>query len=193
MRIAPWLMTGLALLLCASAGAQGAKPTPKAKFDFEQWKRDEKMKARVLARAYEIRPGRRDTPMRDLNITDDEVREVQVVAEKLLPRALVNISTVVTGCPCEDGPQCTDQVYVLANRSQTTLGLQLSRIKNAWTLGTVQQWWLEYDALLSRQPTMESQAFRDAETELVRKFPVCVGELVPATQTASRSKPEAKK
>src|ERR1041384_5277939 len=93
-------------------------------------------------RAFELRPVRRDTPLRYLNLSDEEVREVQRVSAKYLPRDTVNISPVVTGCPCEEGPDCTEQVYVLASKESGTRGLQLSRVRNRWTVGVVQQWWL---------------------------------------------------
>src|SRR5215510_3902386 len=83
-------------------------------------------------RARELRPQRRDEPLRYLNISDDEIREIQEVAKKYLPKVLLNISPVVTGCPCEEGPQCTDQVYIVAQTAQSSRGLQLSRVRNAW-------------------------------------------------------------
>ena len=33
-----------------------------------------------MKRAQELRPARRDTPLRELNISDDEVREVEAIA-----------------------------------------------------------------------------------------------------------------
>jgi hypothetical protein len=197
MRIAPWFMAGFVLALASGAGAQttGSAPAHRARapFDYQQWLRDAKFKSRIFERAEEIRPARRDTPMRELNISDNEVREIQVVAEQFLPRALVNISTVVSDCPCEEGPQCTDQVFILANRSATTLGLQMSRVKNAWTVGAVQRWWLEYEALQKREPDMEWREYEDALTQLAKKFPQCVGQLVPAQNTAANPQPTEKK
>ena len=145
-------------------------------------------------RAWLIRPMRRDEPLRYVNISDYEVREIQLVAEKYLPKVLLNISPVVTGCPCEEGPQCTDQVYIVAESGQSSKGLQLSRVKNSWVVGSVQQWYLRYDELRARRPKMDYLNFMRAESELYREFPMCVGELVPAENTtASVPKAEPKK
>jgi len=130
-------------------------------------------------RAWQLLPKRRDEPLRYLNISDYEVREIQLVAEKYLPKVLLNISPVVTGCPCEEGPQCTDQVYIVAESGQSSRGLQLSRVKNAWVVGTVQQWYLKYEELVTREPKMNYLDRIRAESELFREFPACVGELVP--------------
>jgi hypothetical protein len=151
-------------------------------------------RADVWFRAMELAPQRRDEPLRYLNISDNEVREIQLVAEKYLPRVLLNISPVVTGCPCEEGPQCTDQVYIVAETPQSSKGLQLSRVKNAWVVGNVQQWYLRYDELRSRREKMEFLNFMREQSELFREFPSCVGELVPAEDnTASAQKVESRK
>lgn len=145
-------------------------------------------------RAWQIRPMRRDEPLRYLNISDYEVREIQLVAERYLPKVLLNISPVVTGCPCEEGPQCTDQVYIVAQIGQSSKGLQLSRVKNAWVVGSVQQWYFRYDELRARGPQLDYLNYLRAESELFREFPMCVGELVPAENTtASVPKAEPKK
>ena len=145
-------------------------------------------------RAWVLRPKRRDEPLRYLNISDIEVREIQEVAQKYLPKVLLNISPVVTGCPCEEGPQCTDQVYIVAETTQAYRGLQLSRVRNTWVVGSVQQWYLKYEELLSRERKMNYASFERAQSELYREFPVCVGELVPAeNRIPSPKKAEPKK
>jgi hypothetical protein len=156
---------------------------------------EEAMKILALERHVEsLKPRRRDTPLRYLNISDDEVREIQVVAANYLPKVLLNISPVVADCPCEEGPQCTEQVYILAESGQTSKGLQLSRIKNSWIVGNVQQWWLRFDELRSRVNKMDADAYWSARSELLREFPSCVGQLVPAeNNTASAQKVESGK
>jgi hypothetical protein len=180
----------MSLLLAASAGAQG--PRSKAEWDAyheQMWKR-----MKIEDRADELRPHRRDEPLRYLNISDNEIREIQLVAERYLPKALLNISPVVTGCPCEEGPQCTDQVYIVAETAQSSKGLQMSRVKNAWVVGTVQQWWLKRDAITDELRKMDYAKRQSALDELFRDFPTCVGELVPAEKkTASVPKSETKK
>jgi hypothetical protein len=184
MRIAPWLMMVFALAGAASA----EQASPKAATEAKPKPDDAYVRAMdrlsLLRRAFELRPQRRDEPLRYLNITDNEVREIQFVAEKVVPKAIVNISPVVTGCPCEEGPHCTEQVYIVANGADKSSGLQLSRIKDAWVVGQIQQWWIRYDALRARRASMEWRAYDASEAELLRELPQCVGELVPAT-TAS--------
>ena len=178
-------LLGLGLVAVASAED---KPTP------SRLEAERKARRDLQDRAFQIRPVRRDEPLRYLNISDYEVREIQLVAEKYLPKVLLNISPVVTGCPCEEGPQCTDQVYIVAESGQSSKGLQLSRVKNAWMVGSVQQWYLRYDELRSRRAKMDYLNFMRAESELFREFPMCVGELVPAEKTtASVPKAEPKK
>ncbi len=180
----------MALLLAASASAQA----PRSKSDWDAYQAQMLMRMRIVDRAHELRPQRRDEPLRYLNISDIEVREIQLVAEKYLPKVLLNISPVVTGCPCEEGPQCTDQVYIVAETGQSSKGLQMSRIRNAWIVGSVQQWWLKRDALSADSAKMSYPKYESALNELLRDFPSCVGELVPAENTtASTPKAELKK
>lgn len=178
---------GLALVLAAAASAQAPQSAAERRANREQ-------QMRLVERAFELRPRRRDTPLRELNISDNEVREIQVVAAKYVPKVLLNISPVVAGCPCEEGPQCTEQVFIVAEKPQSSVGLQLSRVKNAWQLGVVQEWWLRFDALTADRNKMDYQKYLSVLNELYRDFPMCVGELVPAENTtASTPKVESRK
>lgn len=123
-------------------------------------------------RAYALRPSRRDSPLRYQNISDNEVREIQSVALAVVPRAIVNISGVVVDCPCEDGPQCSEQVWLLASTPGKTVGLLLSKIGGAWVIGPVQQWWLNYEDL-SRASNLEPSAYWDARDQMIDAFPAC--------------------
>lgn len=49
-------------------------------------------------------------------------------ARAVFPTAMVNISGVTTGCPCEDGPDCTDQVRVVTWQSEMSRGLIRERM-----------------------------------------------------------------
>ena len=124
-------------------------------------------------RAHELYPRRRDTPLRYANMTDDEVREVQIIARQHEMSEFVNISPVVTGCPCEEGSSCTEQVYITSNIGEKTTGLQLSRRKNQWMVGVVQGWWLEYQALLAREASLGYQEFFDLRNLKLLEFPMC--------------------
>jgi hypothetical protein len=174
LRAGTWLFAAATVVAAPFADAQSARPTPQRPDWLVQYHRDEEFRSEVLERAHVVRPARRDGPARELNISDDEVREIQVVVDKLLPEAIVNISTVVSDCPCEEGPTCADQVFILASQSQSTLGLQLSRIQNAWAVGAVQRWWLEYENLLAREKKLTRSEFRSEELALARKFPRCL-------------------
>jgi hypothetical protein len=192
----------LALMFATGAHAQSAdrKPLSAQQYrlmmdDLAYWGQQRKRYNDIWARAVELYPGRRDTPLRDLNISDVEVREVQGIAARFLPRALVNISPVVAECPCEEGPNCTAQVYVLATAKGKTSGLQLSRTKDVWDVGVVQKWWLKR-AAIQRQNT--GNAFLDdylaekARNDLLEEFPMCASRAGVPLQSAAATKIEGK-
>ena len=144
----------------------------------------------IERRAFELRPQRVDTPMRELNLSDGEIREIQVIAGKFALSSMLNISPVIAGCACEEGPLCTDQVYVVATTPAETLGLQLSRVRNAWTVGPVQQWWLQFDKLRARMPTMDYRDYVELKNRMLLEFPMCALKegAQPAATTAQSSK-----
>lgn len=96
---------------------------------------------------WKTRPVRRDLPLRQENITDNEVREIEAVMQEMFPGSVVYISAVTTGCPCEDGPDCTDQVWSVAFRDGVNSELALSRIDGEWQIGPLQDWWLIRDRI----------------------------------------------
>lgn len=187
MRFALWWVAGL--ILAMPAGSQERRTPAQIKELLAQSERQYK----IETRAWELRPRRRDEPLRYVNLSDYEMREIQDIAQKHLAKTMLNVSPVVEGCACEEGPMCTDQVYVITYVSGRAKGLQLSRVKGVWQIGVVQQWWHKYDELLVREPNMNLWEFRSAESELFREFPSCVGELVPAKTTASTKKAETRK
>jgi hypothetical protein len=162
-----------------------------ARFDHEVYWRGLEFRRLVYLRAQEIRPQRRDAPLRELNITDEEVREIQGVTRSYIPDSYVNISSVVTGCPCEEGPGCEDQVYVLADAGAKTVGLQLSRIEKVWKVGEVQKWWLANDRLYAQRDTMDPIEYHNASMKLAREFPVCSSGVDPAKSTAMSRRSES--
>jgi hypothetical protein len=178
----------LGLMFASGAQAQSADKKPLTPQQYRQmmdemsyWARDSKRYQRIHGRAMELAPGRRDTPLRDLNITDGEVREVQTIAARYLPKTLVNISPVVGECPCEEGPACSAQVYVIATENDQTSGLQLSRMKESWDVGVVQRWWLKYSAI-RRQKTgstfLDDYLAQKARHEMLDQFPQCAGQVM---------------
>jgi hypothetical protein len=180
----------LGLTIAAGAGAQN-RVVPQV--DREQFVRDMQHVVAVMSRANLRVPKRRDSPLRELNITDEEIREIQAATKPYLPPVYLNISPVVTGCACEDGPDCKEQVYVLADTGKTAKGLQLSRIKNAWTVGSLQQWWLNLGRLEERRARMEYAEFERAMIALAHEYPMCDANAKPqATPPTAQASPPKK-
>ncbi len=135
---------------------------------------------RIRERAHEIRPRRRDHPLRYENISDREVTEIQIAARGVVPKAIVNISGVVTGCPCEEGVECTDQAWIVATRPGRSVDLQLSRIGGLWTIGPIQQFWLSMADLRAHERQFPSSyEYEVAEQKLWESFPVCLAPAKP--------------
>jgi len=132
------------------------------------------------------RPARREGPLREANISDEEVREIQAVAHGVVPDSLVYISGVVTGCPCEEGGGCTDQVWIVAHEPGVMKGLQLSRISGRWTIGPVQKWWLDLEQLEARRTGFASLTeFLTERQKLYERFPACSGPAAAAAGVAA--------
>jgi hypothetical protein len=119
------------------------------------------------------RPTRRDGPLRDQNVSDQEIREIEAATRQVVPGAIVNISGVVAGCACEEGADCSAQVWVVPYRPGAPGGLQLSRVSGVWKVGLVQQWWLEYDQLMAQQSRLSVDERIAREDDLYSRFPVC--------------------
>jgi len=187
-------MKAVCLLACiVIATSIAAQENPVRRTDREQYTRDLTFMWDVMRRANSKVPKRRDEPLREINLTDEEVREIQAATRNYLPADYLNISPVVTGCGCEDGPDCKEQVYVLADAGASAKGLQLSRIKNAWTVGPLQEWWLNYVRLEERRKKMEWREFELALIGLAREFPVCAETVKPqAAPSTARANPTPK-
>lgn len=173
------LHTGIfAIFLCllpvpsqARAAEETGRPSA-AEGSYRQW-----------SRAHELRPRRPTDPLREANISDEEVRQIEQAARAVFPTAMVNISGVTTGCPCEDGPDCTDQVWVVAWRSEESRGLKLSRIHGEWVVGPVQRWWLRYEDLGKRYDALgpldtgekraAARGLMRERMSLIESFPQC--------------------
>jgi hypothetical protein len=141
----------------------------------------------VDSRHYSYRPRplpiRRDGPLREVNLSDQEVREIQAATLEVLPGSLLNISGVVAGCPCEEGLECADQVWVVAHRTGYTQGLELSHINGRWRIGVVQQWWLDFEKIRNIRT---SAGYSKAMQKLDDSFPRCANKPAAAAQAASR-------
>ncbi len=129
------------------------------------------------SRVIEVRPGRRDSPLRYLNISDEETKEVSNGAAEVAGKEWISIGAVVTGCPCEDGEKCTDQVWVETHKGQGAIGLLLSKVDGHWQIGYVQRWWLRYQKLLDEQRramSVDERAKVEQRSEqMLDGFPSC--------------------
>jgi hypothetical protein len=159
------------LFLCTSASAQTITDAQLCE-DFEQYRY--------------IRPpeqARADRPLRQDNINDEEVREVQRAALEVYPDAIVSISAVTDGCDCEDGSRCTAQVWLALNRGSQTRSLVLSKIDGHWKIGAVQSWWLQYSAHQASFAGFgrgaRRLAWQQENQRLLDSFPTCPAPAAP--------------
>ncbi len=138
---------------------------------------------RIRQRIGETQPRRRDSPLRYLNISDDEVRQIQLAVAAVEPQEFVSIGGVVTGCPVEEGPGCTDQVWVDLHRPDKTVGLLLSKVNDQWVIGVIQRWWLcNHDLDAHRERFSSYSAYWAAKDELINHFPSCVAQTLVSAQ-----------
>jgi hypothetical protein len=205
MRIAKGYIAGIVTALACVAGAfaaEAAKPDAVARAAAARTTQPvSQLTAAELAaryemidlRARELFPRRRDEPLRYANLSDLEMREVQAVAARHIPPAIVNVSGVVLGCPCEEGPECTEQVYVVSNKDNHPYGLQLSRVKKKWMVGTVQGWWTRYESLKARESRMDRREYIAHMDRLVLEFPACTQGRVVPTPAVATAKADPKK
>jgi hypothetical protein len=154
----------LSFLLCATALPQNATDAQSCE-DSELYRN---------IRTTQPRP---DGPLRQDNVTDEEVREIQRAALEVYPDSIVSISGVTDGCDCEDGPSCTAQVWLALNREYRTRSLVLSKIDGHWKLGAVQNWQLQYDAHQTSFPGFgrgpKQLQWLQANQRLLDSFPTC--------------------
>ena len=127
------------------------------------------------------RPHRDERTLRAENISDEEIRQIELAVGPVMSKALLNIGAVTDSCPCEEGPLCSSQVWVVASTSQQTLGLMFSKINGRWDIGVVQKWWQLRDALDARMPqghdsSRKSQQWYEEQEALYDAFPVCMPE-----------------
>jgi hypothetical protein len=153
------------LLLWTGAFAQDVTEAQRCE-DFEQY--------RNIRTAEPARP---DRGLREANITDEEVSEIQRAAHEVYPDSIVNISGVTDGCDCEDGDSCTAQVWLALYRESHTRSLVLSKIGGHWRIGAVQSWWLQYDAHQAGSHGFGSRekelAWHQENQRLLDAFPTC--------------------
>lgn len=135
------------------------------------------------------RPKRKPGTLRYENLSDIEMRQIMRIARKENPGAVLNVSGVIVGCPCEDGAHCTDQVWIVAHKQNRTRGLMLSNIDAQWTIGPVQKWWLRRDRLDAEHANARSEnrealvenwsKYSEALNRLITEFPKCEAQTPP--------------
>jgi hypothetical protein len=166
------------LLLCATALAQDATDVQSCD-DFESYRHIVTTEPRPI----------NGTLRRD-NISDEEVREVQRAALEVYPDSIVSISGVTDGCDCEDGSNCTAQVWLALYRENQTRSLVLSKIDGHWKIGAVQSWWIQYNPHQASFPGFgrgaNQIAWQKENQRLFDNFPTCP--VAPAKWTLLRSK-----
>lgn len=134
--------------------------------DAAERKRQYALQRERTKRIWKSRPRRLEGPLRTENISDEEVREVQAVTAEVFPGAIVNISGVTDGCPCEDGPRCDSQVWIVAYRDNKNHGLMLSRVDDEWTIGLTQRWRLQYYHLREQSRQILAERGSDYRADL---------------------------
>ncbi|MFK8014027.1 MAG: hypothetical protein AB8G17_01130 [Gammaproteobacteria bacterium] len=129
------------------------------------------------------------------NLSDIEVREIERIALEINPGSIVSIGGVTVGCPCEDGANCTDQVWIVADNEVRSLGIMFSRIDGQWAVGPVQHWWLDLAALRRRFATARERnpderyslygQQQEEMQQLIERFPLCEVATDGSAETAS--------
>lgn len=170
-------------LLLTSLAALSILLPPSQSFAAEQKLSAWQLQRQRFELVLHTKPRRLDEPLREDNISDNEVREIQAITDREFPGQLVNISGVTAGCPCEDGAGCDSQVWVVAHRDGRSGGLLLSRIDEVWAIGPVQLWWREYErqsrliaeVLAARKPDRWEQyrMLQERQNKLLENFPLC--------------------
>ena len=122
--------------------------------------------------------------LREQNVNDVEVREIVSAVKEINPGSIVNIDGVKSDCPCEDGPGCTAQVWVVAYQPQQSDGYVLSKIDGNWIIGPVQKWWLKFHYLFDQLDVATKYASPNSDSE-VAALQVKISELwseIPACE-----------
>jgi hypothetical protein len=160
-----WIVLQLTWLLCTAAFSQSAIDAQLCE-DFGRYRH-----------VQTTDPGRPNRPLRQENISDEEVSEVQRAALDVYPDSIVSISGVTDGCDCEDGGRCTAQVWLALNRGNQTRSLVLSKIDGHWKIGAIQSWWIQWHAHKATDPgwgySKQQVAWQQENQRLLNSYPTC--------------------
>jgi hypothetical protein len=122
--------------------------------------------------------------LREENITDEEVREVQKVVDEKMPGEIRRIGPVTVGCGCAERPGCTNELVIVVKTKAMADEVTLARVRKVWQLSELQQLELrrqrirEKRRLMSTAPAQERAAYRkELEREeqlLLNDLPACL-------------------
>ena len=177
------LTLGLALLLTTPAPVAAWQSDLAAVLQFREQNRS-------IITHWPSRPDRvRDEQraLRPENLTDEEVGQITRSVQAQVPGAMVNIGGATAGCNCQNGPDCSSEVWAVASRPDASHGLRLARINGEWQIGPLQAWWIDFEAL-ARFPAdgltpddetarARTQAWLDARAALLDAYPTCTWQL----------------
>lgn len=153
---------------------------------------DRQIDAKLTSRYQNARSLNRS--MRDENIRDEEVKELQIVIATLDKGSITSIGPVIAGCHCEEGPACTAEVTVALHKPGQSVGMNFSRIEGKWQLGLLQKWDLKYGAAQARYwnrrvPAAErgkqQQAYVEELATLLAEMPQCAANSTLVTPTST--------
>lgn len=139
-----WLAAGLhAIFLSTYALSQSHENTDRSKSAELQQHLSKRQKFKIRG----TKPRYTERTLREDNISDVEIQQIERIVRAMVPGSIVNIGAVWAGCACEDGDACQSQVWVVASQPGSSTGLMLSRFADSWEIGPLQQWWLDYEQL----------------------------------------------
>jgi hypothetical protein len=176
----------VALFALCTIGICSAQPDPA---DPKALEKQTAAQLREMARTY-FSVGTHSKQLRYENISDTEVREIQVVLAGLIPNAAISpggipmttIGSVYDGCSCEEGPACSVQVYAVAHQPSKDFAYLLSRIDDHWALGPKEAWSIRFQQFQAKYSRMRF-ARTDAGSAAARQY---LDELQALYQNAPR-------
>jgi hypothetical protein len=166
-----WVLSAVPHTVAELAQLFGSPDSQTVTTRWRNWQHDRDLDQRI-ARSAPTQSYRTGMPLRKININDEEVRQIQAVVLELIPGAIVLISGVAQGCPCEDGPGCSAQVWTAIDRSAGIRSLELSDINDHWVIGPVQRWFLD-SAQLERSKFPTRAEYFAARATLNNRYPTC--------------------
>jgi hypothetical protein len=165
-----WVLSSRPHTLDELAQLLGSQESQAITARWRSWQQERDLDRRIYGSARTS--SRTNAPLRKSNINDEEVRQIQAVVHELIPGAIVLISGVTQGCPCEDGPGCSAQVWTAIDRSEGIRSLELSDINDHWLIGPVQRWFLDSAQLVPSKFPSNAEYFA-ARAALNNRYPTC--------------------